>query len=422
MPLDLLARLDPLRRIRCPFCFARFAAYELHLRCDSPVCETDFSKQIDDPILSRVFQSPIRSSWWTDPPHDENRGLRRYLDLILMPGSLTCPFCERPTDRHLCPRCHQWLPDDAITGTSGHITIFGPQSVGKTTYLTVLLEEMGERVGPSQGWILEPLTDDVRDRFKHEYRDVTYGSGGIGVGQDSNGDFSRHPHQPTVNLKLDRRVLQPFIFKLKRRDAKGHPHLLSFSDMAGEDWEMDVQTLRREAGHLIRDSRGLLFLIDPLRLPQVAHDPRLQLTEKERHVPPAEYKDDISKLSAFFPRTPSKVPLAICLNKIDRWGPLLAEGTTLHDVARSVPLGPADRRLDQIVHEEVKSALRHWDQLSFLEHLAIDFPNHRFFACSALGDAAQEREDVPQPLPTPLLVDRPILWLLEQQKLIASRG
>jgi hypothetical protein len=70
------------------------------------------------------------------------------------------------------------------------------------------------------------------------------------------------------------------------------------------------------------------------------------------------------------------------------------------------------------VHDEVQSALRRWDQLSFLEHLAIDFPNHRFFACSALGDAAQTSEDLPQPLPTPLLVERPVLWLLEKQGIL----
>ena len=45
---------------------------------------------------------------------------------------------------------------------------------------------------------------------------------------------------------------------------------------------------------------------------------------------------------------------------------------------------------------------------------------HRFFACSALGDAAPDRDDAPQPLPTPLLVERPVLWLLERQGLLVE--
>ena len=52
MPLDWLTRLDPLRRIRCPFCFEKFAACEMHLRCDDPYCKTDFGHMIPDPILS----------------------------------------------------------------------------------------------------------------------------------------------------------------------------------------------------------------------------------------------------------------------------------------------------------------------------------------------------------------------------------
>src|SRR5699024_1265573 len=129
-------------------------------------------------------------------------------------------------------------------------------------------------------------------------------------------------------------------------------------------------------------------------------------------------RDDLSKLASFFDRTPVRVPLAICLNKLDRWGPLMAAGTTLNEVATTVPGKPAEGDVDQLVHEEVRAAMRRWDQMSFLEHLDIDFPRHRFFACSALGDAAQAEEDAAQPLPTPLLVERPLLWLLGQQGLL----
>ena len=81
-------------------------------------------------------------------------------------------------------------------------------------------------------------------------------------------------------------------------------------------------------------------------------------------------------------------------------------------------VSPPDRALDQRIHEEVKSALRRWGATGFLEHVALTFPDHRFFACSALGDAAQDVDDSPQPLPTPLLVERPVLWLLERQGVI----
>src|SRR5947199_10137573 len=93
MPLDWLTRLDPLRRIRCPFCFEKFAACEMHLRCDDHYCKTDFARMIDDPILSRALNGPrysgdatgsaLRSPWWVDPRLDRRRGFRRHLDWMI---------------------------------------------------------------------------------------------------------------------------------------------------------------------------------------------------------------------------------------------------------------------------------------------------------------------------------------------------
>src|SRR5947209_16585467 len=101
MPLDLLTRLDPLRRIRCPFCFERFAAFEMHLRCNDHGCKTDFAHMVEDPILSRALNgrrgagTALRSPWWVDPRTDRRRGWRRHLDRMVLPGSLDCPNCGK---------------------------------------------------------------------------------------------------------------------------------------------------------------------------------------------------------------------------------------------------------------------------------------------------------------------------------------
>ena len=429
MPLDLLTRLDPLRRVRCPYCFERFAACEMHLRCDDRHCKDDLARMVEDPILSRALNgrrgmaggSALRSPWWVDPRNDRRRGLRRHLDWMILPSSLDCPNCGRPTDLRLCPRCHSHLPDSAITLDSGHIVIVGPKSVGKTTYVTVLIHELDHRVGPEQGFVLDPLTDGIRERYEREYHALTYGGSRFGVGADLDDDSYRRSHSATPSLEINPGVLQPLIYRLTRRQPEGRRAsvLLSFFDTAGEDWEMNFDLLRGEARYL-SEARGLLFLIDPLRIREVVHDPRLQLTEMESRVPPADYLNDSRKLVTFFRHVPVKVPLAICTNKLDRWGRLLGPGTKLHEWARGIPESPADHRLDQAIHDEVRSALRHWGAAGFLEHVEINFPDHRYFACSALGDAAQEREDLPQPLPTPLLVDRPVLWLLKRQGILRN--
>jgi GTPase SAR1 family protein len=427
MPLDLLTRLDPLRRVRCPFCFERFAAMEMHLKCNDPYCRRDYEHMIDDPILARALHGrqsgqdiTIRSPWWTDPRTDRRRGWRRHLDWMLLPGSARCPNCRHDTDYLLCPRCHAHLPDSAVTLDSGHIAIFGPQSVGKTTYVTVLIHELDHRVGPERGFTLSPLTDEIRERYEGEYHQITYGSSPFVVEDEPGQGFSGSSHRATAPLEVNRRVLQPLIYRLTRRPGGQRAQvLLSFFDTAGEDWEMNFDLLRSEANYL-RYARGLLFLIDPLRMRDVAHALRHTLTERERHVPPADYLHDARKLASLFRRTPVTVPLAIVLNKLDRWGAIMEDGTVLKELARGVPTR-SDHASDPTVHEEVRSALRRWGATGFLEHIEIHFPNHRFFACSALGDAAQPQEDTPQPLPTPLLVERPVLWLMERQGILKSR-
>jgi GTPase SAR1 family protein len=434
MPLDLLTRLTPLRRVRCPFCFERFPAFTAHLRCDNHDCKTDFTRMVDDPILTHALNgkraasvavAALRGPWWVEPRSDRRRGFRRYLDWLLLPESVECQKCGRAATLRLCPRCHSPLPDAAVKLGAGHIAVFGPQSVGKTTYVTVLIHELDHRAGPEQGFVLDPLTDEVRDRYEREYHEPTYGGSRFGIGEDlgSDGPSFRHSHSATPSLETNRGVLQPLVFRLTRRGKNGRgpskSALLSFFDTAGEDWEMNVDLLRSEARYL-SEARGLVFLLDPLRIRAVAHDPRITLTEKERRVPAADYLADARKLATFFRRTPVDVPLAIVLNKLDRWGRLLPESTRLYEWATGVP-DPNEPGLDAMVSDEVESILRHWGASGFLEYIDLTFPNHRFFACSALGDAATEREDQAQPLPTPLLVERPVLWLLEEQDVLSRR-
>src|SRR5262249_53225542 len=154
----------------------------------------------------------------------------------------------------------------------GHIAIFGPQSVGKTTFITVLIHELDHRVGPQEGFILEPLTDEIRERYEREYHETTYGGSQFGIGEDLNADGYRRSHSATRSIETSRGVLQPLVYRLTRsKGGRRASTLLSCFDTAGEDWEMNIDLLRGEARYLGL-ARGLLFLIDPLRIREVAHD------------------------------------------------------------------------------------------------------------------------------------------------------
>lgn len=119
---------------------------------------------------------------------------------------------------------------------------------------------------------------------------------------------------------------------------------------------MNIDLLRSKA-RFLGLARGLLFLVDPLRIRAAVHDPRLHLTEKESRVPAADYLNDVRKLTGSFPRAPVKALLAIVLNKLDRWGHLMDEGSALREVARSILTTPPCPAFEQRINDEVQAAL-----------------------------------------------------------------
>jgi hypothetical protein len=433
MPLDLLTRLDPLRRMACPVCLRRFALAQMHLRCDK-ACQATHQFTTPDPILTRALQGPaasddpaaaLQSVWWTDPVADPDRGARRFLDWVVLPGGVRCPVCKGKAEARLCPHCHAHIPDALLADDSGHIAVFGPQSVGKSTLVTVLIHELEASIGPAHHFVLDPLDEDTQRRYRYEYGPKVYGLADRSLAEARDPAYLAYGHQASPPSAENPEILRPLVYRLTRDDGRRRKTvLLSFFDCAGEDWESRNESFRGEADYMAT-SRGLLFLIDPLRIESVASDGRLELTHKELSARPADYADDIRHLGSFFEtrgrRLPSRTPLAVCLNKLDRWGGLLPKDGLLHEIAQGVPGAvamPPDA--DTVLHEEVRAALLRWVGEGFQRQLDLKFPNHRFFACSALGDAAQHDEDQPLALPTPLLVDRPILWLLRQQRVLGA--
>jgi hypothetical protein len=424
MSLDFTSRFGPLRRVSCPFCLERFAARAMPLQCRNPGCKTHSTRLMEDLVATTALRgrqggrrgkAVAPGPWSIDPRFDTRRGMRRHFDWLVLPDSLECPHCGEAAAVRLCPRCYRRLPDSVLRYRPAHVATVGPRSVGKTTYLTVAIHELDQRVGVEEGFALEPLDGDVRERYERGYHGPTFGKPGHGPSRTGNGVARRRSHAPTPGFAVDRQILQPMVFRLvwgygrRRRGA-----LCSFFDMSGADWECDTESLRSEAQYLTH-AAALLLVIDPLRIAAVADDPRVVLTEAESRVPTSDPLREIRKLAEFFPKNPVKVPLAVCLTKLDRWGRLLPRETMLHEWSLGIATGPPSAGLDRTIHEEVQAALQRWGESGMVEQVAASFPNHRFFACSALGDAAQAREDLPQPLPTPLLVERPVLWLLKRQ-------
>ena len=360
MPLDWLTRLDPLRRIRCPFCFEAFAACEMHLRCDDHYCKTDFSRMIDDPILSQALNGPrfgdANGATLAEPLVGRPPARRPP-----RPGDATSTGWSCPT-RSNAPTARSRPTSGSAPAATAQVAGLGRDprrrshrhlrpAVGRQDHLRHGPDPRTRAPGrPGPGVHARPAhRRDPRALRARIPRDDLRRGGQFGVGEDPDGESYRRSHFATPSIETNRRILQPLVYRVtSRKGKKGKTAgtLLSFFDTAGEDWEMNIDLLRGEARYL-GQARGLLFLVDPLRIREVALDRRLKLTEKEVRVPPADYLNDARKLATFFGRTPVKTPLAICLNKLDRWGKLMEPGTVLNTLATSVPdeaARPLDRR------------------------------------------------------------------------------
>ena len=68
------------------------------------------------------------------------------------------------------------------------------------------------------------------------------------------------------------------------------------------------------------------------------------------------------------------------------------------------------------VHHEVRSWLGHWFGPGLIRDVAENFPTHRYFGFSALGDLSTGRSDV-----SSYRVEDPLLWFMARFGAIRSR-
>ncbi len=111
--------------------------------------------------------------------------------------------------------------------------------MGKTTFVTVLLHELDNRVGPEMGFILDPLTDEIRERYEREYHELTYGGSQFGIGEELGGESFRQSHSATPSIETNRGVLQPLVYPLTTEaptGAQSYDEIMrAFYDTASDD-------------------------------------------------------------------------------------------------------------------------------------------------------------------------------------------
>lgn len=316
-----------------------------------------------------------------------------------------CNNCSQNTIRVRCPHCHKELPYGILGCEHQLISIIGAKGSTKSHFLTVLIERLCNDVAYNMGFSFRPSTGDVIDRYVKDFKNKIYAE--------------RVPLDVTKSaLGLDSFERQPLTFQFQSRHSFSHkPRLISFYDVAGEDLYHD-EGVRSVARHVCFSS-GIIFLIDPLQLegirnqvsgslPVVDHN-ALAVLNKTATIIRSERQIPVRKKI--------RIPIAICLSKLDTINPLFKENSVfygMNDFIYGSPhtfnKGIVSKDLNS-VNEEVIYYLQKYGAKQIINDADSHYTQYHFFGLSALGcQPDMVRNNIPRF--NPYRVEDPFLWII----------
>ena len=384
----------------CPYCFEYFHIKDTPYRCISPqsVCE-----------------------WEKDDVYEKFWGDSRKRGRVLVPegkfserfqNQKRCDKCENITHKRLCPHCRKELP--APTGEyKNHIyAVIGGANAGKSHYISILINQIRNELGPKMNLLLDALDDDTRDRYKDEfYKPI----------------FEKHTViQKTQSGTTNKAVRMPLIYSVSfTKDTLFEKNkivkylTLVFFDTAGED--LNSEDTMAIVNKYIYRSDGIIMLIDPLQIHQVRDKLAGKIAMPEGIS--AESIDILSRTTHLIekgrglkPTEKIKIPLAVTFTKMDAVDELLDESMQLKHQSQHQNGFDTDDAV--AVSSEMKSLLITWGEQAIVHMAETRFKDYEFFGLTALG--CNPHKDSKIPKVAPRRVEDPFLWLLSKSGILKN--
>ncbi|MCL2372059.1 MAG: hypothetical protein FWC78_01475 [Defluviitaleaceae bacterium] len=301
------------------------------------------------------------------------------------------------TTRRICPFCHNDIQQSAGYAPSTIISVVGGTQAGKSVYLTALVHTLKTITPRNFPIFCTPISNEMGKKFKLEYEGPLINDGIL------------------LDSTQKEKQQEPFIFTFSFADDRKPEISIAFFDMAGEGM-VDPAYVDIYAAN-IRNSSGILFLVDPTQFSSIGGKILLKngLKDEGFYDEPADVlsglvEDYIYKQGGGV----SQIPTAVVITKSDLLGALRHDGEYI---------SPNSPIFEHFNHQESFN-------LSAFDDIDIDVddfisaadPNFRnalkrrfarlgFFAVSALGSKPEGSRVASF---APLRVDEPFLWLLYQ--------
>ncbi|USG65568.1 hypothetical protein NDK47_26290 [Brevibacillus ruminantium] len=400
----------PFYDIVCPYCFAKYSPEQVVFRAAHHREEDEDYALQEDVILNQY-----RNKFGLDDIEE--------IEAVIDPE--TIPYENRivvdnvlvgvtdkygvVTKRRLCPKCHNELPITAGKAPSNIISIVGASQVGKSVYMTSLIHTLQNTTANHFNAACMPLNAQISRKFRENYESPLFERG-----------------QLLDSTQKEKRQ-EPFIFQFIFKDNERAPLILVFFDVAGEGM-VDREYLEIYAAH-VKNSSGILFLVDPLQIRTIRDKIQLQVGDEPGEFT-AKYDEPREVVITMFENfigyeqeSKTHIPTAVVLTKSDMLHMLKEEDSEYIKSNSNV--------FRNFVHEEylnlsefenINGEIRRFIEKvdrPFKDALEVYFTNTAFFAVSALGSNPVNQKV--SGVVTPVRVDEPFIWLLHQLDYIEGR-
>ncbi|MED4228977.1 TRAFAC clade GTPase domain-containing protein [Neobacillus cucumis] len=401
----------PFYDIVCPYCFSKFHHEEVVFRAAHDRDDDEALALQEDEKLNHYRAgfglAPIDELEAVIDPARISNEHKIYSNHVLT--GVIDPYSV-VTKIRLCPHCHNDLPITAGKYPSNIVSIVGATSVGKTVYMTTLIHTLQHKTAPNFNAACIPLNTEISRRYRSNYEIPLLEKGSL---------------LPSTE-KATRQ--EPFIFQFIFKDEDQAPLTLVFFDVAGEGMT-DKDYLSLHAAH-IKNSAGILFLVDPMQIRTIREKLLYQMGEHSEEIAAASLGDEpreviISLFGDFIAHlddNKTDIPTAVVLTKSDLLAVLKNDGDYIRENS-NVFRNFTHRgylHLDEFenINGEIQRFLARVDT-PFVNALDVYFKHTSYFAVSALG-----RHPVNQQVSgivSPVRVDEPFIWLLYQLGYIEGR-
>ncbi|MCL2456497.1 MAG: hypothetical protein FWD19_02985 [Defluviitaleaceae bacterium] len=390
------AKMDTTHEIVCLYCFRNFSHDRVMFRAlealDADGYHATFDEILDEYRARFHMDSAGEISVVLDPD-DFCEANKNYFRGVL--SSLKDDY-GNITTRRLCPFCHNDIPQSAGFAPSTIISVVGASQSGKSVYLTSLIHTLKTITPRNFPIFCTPINNEMGRKFKFEYEDPLI------------------EHGILLSPAQKEKQQEPIIFTFSFSDESKPEINIAFFDVAGEGM-VDTAYMDIYAAH-IKNSSGILFLVDPLQFRSIGKKISLQnnlnyetsFADEPTDVLSGLVEDYIYKQGGGI----SYIPTAVVVTKTD-----------LLEVLKSEYLDERSKIFENFTHEKFFNLEKFFEINNETENFigGID-PNFRnalkrrfadlgFFAVSALGSCPENQRVASF---APIRVDEPFLWLLNR--------